>query len=102
MSLALGLVMLEEPLLHDHVVHGFLDPSDLTMGDLANAGMATPPWWGDGGELAPEVGLLTRNIVIQGEVIGSTTVEYLLRLFPLLPVNGNFFSSNARGRVPIK
>ena len=62
--------MLEEPLLHDHMVHRFLDPSDLTMADPANPGMATPAWWGDGGDLAPEVGLLTRNIVIQGEGIG--------------------------------
>ena len=58
-----GVVTLDEALEFDHQVHNFLEPSDLNDSypeDVMEA------WWGDGGSLAPEVGLLTHNIIIQG------------------------------------
>lgn len=36
---------------------------------LADPPSEPSPWWGDGGTMAPEVGLLTHNIVIQGETV---------------------------------
>ena len=56
-----GTITLDTPLQFDHIVHRFLDPSDISSAPYSSL------WWGDGGSLAPEVGLLTRNIVIQGE-----------------------------------
>lgn len=62
----LGTITLNEPLFHDHLIHRFLESSDLTS---AEPPQTAQQWWGDGGELAPEVGVITRNIVIQGVVI---------------------------------
>ena len=56
-----GVLTLNQPLLYDHLIYNFLTPSDLTSG-----GNISYPWWGDGGLIAPEVGLLTHNVVIQG------------------------------------
>ena len=58
-----GTITLDTPLQFDHMVHRFLDPSDISSAPHSSH------WWGDGGSLAPEVGLLTHNIVIQGEEI---------------------------------
>ena len=58
-----GTITLDTPLQFDHMVHRFLDPSDISSAPHSSR------WWGDGGSLAPEVGLLTHNIVIQGEEI---------------------------------
>lgn len=60
------MVTLAEPLQHDHVIHSFLEDTDLQQADppLLNGSSA---WWGDGGTIAPEVGLLTHNIIIQGK-----------------------------------
>ena len=59
----------DTPLQFDHVVHRFLEDSDL---DSASSSQQQEgvgeQWWGDGGSLAPEVGLLTRSIVVQGAV----------------------------------
>jgi len=57
----LGTITLDTPLQFDHTVHYFLNSSDIS------SAPETSRWWGDGGTLAPEVGLLTHNIVIQGE-----------------------------------
>lgn len=62
---------LTEPLDYDHVIHSFLDPSDLLLSDMV--GGSTTPWWADGGAMAPEVGLLTHNIIIQGKYCYSGT-----------------------------
>ena len=56
-----GLVTLDRPLQYDHLIYSFLAPSDIVSG-----GNTSAPWYGDGGSIAPEVGLLTHNIVIQG------------------------------------
>ena len=56
-----GTITLDTPLQFDHIVHRFLDPSDISSAPHSSR------WWRDGGSLAPEVGLLTHNIVIQGE-----------------------------------
>ena len=60
-----GIVILNEPLEYDHLLQPFLEQSDIDASD--------PPlmsgdnlWWGDGGMMAAEVGLLSHNIVIQG------------------------------------
>ena len=62
------MLTLTEPLQHDHMIHSFLEPSDLEQGDPPSE---SDPWWGDGGSMAPEVGLLTHNIVIQGTYVVS-------------------------------
>ena len=49
-----------EPLLYDHLVHKFLSSEEIAQLN------GNSSWWGDGGEMAPEVGLLSRNIIIQG------------------------------------
>ena len=56
-----GVITLDQPLLYDHLIYSFLTPSD-----LASVGNISTSWWEDGGSMAPEVGLLTHNIVIQG------------------------------------
>ncbi len=61
------MVTLTEPLLHDHIVQPFLEQADLNAADPPTTATGTPPWWQNEGPLAPEVGLLTRNIVIQGK-----------------------------------
>lgn len=65
-SIATGLLTLTESLEHDHVIHTFLDPGDLQQVEPLSAVNESGAWWGDGGSMAPEVGLLTHNIVIQG------------------------------------
>ena len=64
-----GVITLNEPLEFDHLIQSFLQPSDLDQGqegeDVVQAS-SSDYWWGDGGYLASEVGLLTHNIVIQG------------------------------------
>ena len=62
------LLMVDEPLTHDHVVHSFLSSEDV---EQLNG---TSPWWNDNSTMAPEVGLLSRNILIQG---GEDPVEPL-------------------------
>ena len=62
-----GTVTLSDPLDYDHLVQDFLDASDI-------AGSDGSQWWGDGGSIKPEVGLLTRSIVIQG---GEDTTQPL-------------------------
>ena len=65
-----GIITLDTELEFDHLVHRFLEPPDLDM--VSPEGLPSADfWWGDGGELAPEVGLLTHQIVIQGDVIDS-------------------------------
>lgn len=62
-------ITLNQSLNYDHVVHPFLENSDWSGShDPAVEGgdLNSKFWWGDGGHLAPEVGLLSRNIVIQG------------------------------------
>ena len=66
----LGTITLDTPLQFDHTVHNFLNSSDISSAPESNR------WWGDGGALAPEVGLLTHNIVIQGEC-GSDLLKLL-------------------------
>ncbi len=61
-----GVLTLTEALDYDHLIHNFLDSSDLEDADPPSTVDGANPWWGDGGALAPEVGLFTRNIVIQG------------------------------------
>jgi len=68
----LDTITLDTPLQFDHTVHNFLNSSDISSAPESNR------WWGDGGALAPEVGLLTHNIVIQGEC--SSDLLKLLRL----------------------
>ena len=53
-------IVFDEPLAHDHVVHSFLSSEDIEQLSGASS------WWNDNGTMAPEVGLLSRNIVIQG------------------------------------
>ena len=55
--------------MYHHIVHEFLSSEEI--GQITNSS-----WWGDGGELAPEVGLLTRNIVIQGGEMESEPLEF--------------------------
>ena len=62
---------LSEPLAYDHEIHAFLDVGDLQQADHLSSSTGSDPWWGDGGTMAPEVGLLTHNIVIQGRVISQ-------------------------------
>ena len=58
-----GVITLDQPLHYDHLIYSFLTPSD-----LASGGNISASWWGGGGggSMAPEVGLLTHNVVIQG------------------------------------
>ena len=56
---------LDEPLDHDHLVQPFLEQADVDSADPPFVGGATP-WWGDGGTINAEVGLLSHNIIIQG------------------------------------
>ena len=51
--------------MHDHIVYSFMEPSDLLSADPPQV-QSGSHWWGDGGAMAPEVGLLSHNIVIQG------------------------------------
>lgn len=71
----IGVLTLTEPLDHDHVIHTFLDAADLQQAEPASTLDGSHPWWGDGGSIAPEVGLLTHNIVIQGICIHVATVQ---------------------------
>lgn len=61
------MLTLTEALQHDHLIHSFLAPEDFQQADPPSAS-ETNYWWGDGGTMAPEVGLLTHNIVIQGKL----------------------------------
>lgn len=51
--------------MYNHIIYDFLDPLDL---DNPQPGGLSPDsqWWNDGGKVAPEVGLLSHNIIIQG------------------------------------
>lgn len=51
--------------MYNHIIYDFLDPSDL---DNPQPEGLSPDsqWWNDGEKVAPEVGLLSHNIVIQG------------------------------------
>lgn len=60
-----GRITLNEPLTHDHIVYSFMESSDFQLADPPQTS-GSPQWWGDGGLMAPEVGLLSHNIVIQG------------------------------------
>lgn len=71
----IGVLTLTEPLEHDHLIHTFLDPGDLQQADPLSAVNGSSPWWGDGGFMAPEVGILTRNIVIQGSLFDVVPPE---------------------------
>lgn len=51
----------------------FLEQTDLDSADPPLVG-GTSPWWVDGGSMAPEVGLLSHNIIIQGECLPSYCV----------------------------
>ena len=63
-----GVVTLDAQLEFDHLVHRFLESQDLNL--VSPEGLPSADfWWGDGGQLAPEVGLLTHQIIIQGDVI---------------------------------
>ncbi len=64
-TLHVGQLSLNEPLVHDHVVYSFMEASDLLSADPPQA-QSGSQWWGDGGTMAPEVGLLSRSIIIQG------------------------------------
>lgn len=80
LTYATGVLTLTEPLEHDHLIHTFLDPSDLQQVDPPPmTGSGGTPWWGDGGSMAPEVGMLTHNIVIQGAV-GRVPVTHSLAM----------------------
>ena len=71
-------ITLDRALSHDHVIHSFLDHSDwLGSHDpsVVRGNLNSKFWWGDGGYLAPEVGLLSRNIVIQGGEHPSEPLE---------------------------
>ena len=62
-----GVITLNEGLEFDHLVHRFLEPLDLDT--VSPEGLPDSNfWWGDGGQLAPEVGLLTHQIIIQGDL----------------------------------
>lgn len=54
-----GVITLSAPLMYGHVIHKFLSEEDISESN-------GDQWWSEGGSLAPEVGLLSRNIVIQG------------------------------------
>ncbi len=65
MIIILGTVTLDEPLEYDHFLQSFLEQSDIDAADPPMSGAS--PWWEGGGVIAPEVGLLSHSIVIQGE-----------------------------------
>ena len=64
-----GILTFQEPLNYSHVIHDFLSSEEIEQ--ITNK----TSWWGDGGRLAPEVGLLSRNIVIQGGEEESEPLE---------------------------
>ena len=69
---------LDQALEYDHVIHSFLEDSDWsgTYDPAVEGGnLNSKFWWGNGGSLAPEVGLLTRNIIIQGGEDPSEPLE---------------------------
>ena len=72
LDLCAGRITLNESLAHDHVIYSFMEPSDLQAADPPQTS-GSPQWWDDGGQMAPEVGLLSHNIVIQGTNIGPLT-----------------------------
>lgn len=60
-----GQITLNGPLSYNHLIYSFMESSDFQSAEpLEAAGSSS--WWGDGGTIAPEVGLLSHNIVIQG------------------------------------
>ena len=62
-----GTVTFSEPLNYNHLVWLLVEDSDLASMADSNADRAEDLWWYNQRELAPEVGLLTHNIVIQGQ-----------------------------------
>ena len=69
---------LNRALNHDHVIHSFLEDSDWSGSHdpaVEGGNLNSKFWWGNGGHLAPEVGLLSRNIVIQGGEDPSEPLE---------------------------
>ena len=71
-------VTLDQALNHDHVIHSFLEDFDWSGSHdptVEGGNLDSKFWWGDGGHLAPEVGLLSRNIVIQGGEDPSEPLE---------------------------
>ena len=70
-------ITLEGSLAHDHVVHSFMEPSDLQSADPSQTA-DTSHWWGNGGQMAPEIGLLSHNIVIQGTVFKIPCYPFLV------------------------
>ena len=63
-----GTLTLTEPLLYDHLVWNLIEDLDLDNAASSNSDPASNMWWYNQREFAPEVGLLTHNIVIQGKV----------------------------------
>ena len=61
-----GQVTLDASLSHSHLVHPFMEPSNFQSADPLQI-QGSAHWWGDGGQMAPEVGHLSHNIVIQGK-----------------------------------
>ena len=61
-------ITLNAPLEYNHHIFDFLEPSDLE-------DPSDPRWWNDGGHVAPEVGLLSHNIVVRGGEDGAEPLE---------------------------
>ena len=71
-------VTLDQALNHNHVIHSFLEDSDWSGSHdpaVEGGNLNSKFWWGNGGRLAPEVGLLSRNIVVQGGEDPSEPLE---------------------------
>jgi len=69
---------LDQALEYDHVIHSFLEDSDWSKTydpTVEGGNLNSKFWWGNGESLAPEVGLLTRNIIIQGGEDPSEPLE---------------------------
>jgi len=60
-------ITLDQDLDYDHMIYTFLDQSEwMGSHDPEDGDLNTQYWWGNGGQMSPEVGLLSRNIIIQG------------------------------------
>jgi len=70
-------ITIDRALDHDHVTYNFLDQSErIGSHDPEDGDLDTQYWWGNGGQMSPEVGLLSRNIVIQGGEDPSEPLEH--------------------------
>ena len=67
LCIAVSVITLDNALHFDHKIHHFLEASDFSDAQPVEDDVTTSSfWWGDGGTMSPEVGLLSHNIVIEG------------------------------------